>query len=145
MNLDISLWNIFCIIHASQKYYLKKIIAVKAEFHKYYVVFGIFLCEFWSIALPLREQLLWFCLLLSTLQYIGLFFSFSREMTSKENIHKRVFITLALKNRSRACCSLRLVAGREKTDPLKWRHVLDGEAVVLRTKQPMFPAPTPNP
>jgi len=40
---------------------------------------------------------------------------------------------------------LRVVAGREKTDPSNCRNVLDGEAVVIRTKQPMLSAPTPNP
>lgn len=135
----------FYIIHASQKYYFLKIIAAKAVLHKHYVVFGIFPCAFWSILLPLREQFVCFVYYRQPCNTQG-YFSSSRKMSSKENIHKRVFITLASKKKSWVCyCSLRVVAGREKTKPSKWENVLDGEAVVIRTKQPMFSAPAPIP
>ena len=73
-----------------------KIIPAKAGFHKHYVVFGILLYTFWSILLPLREQFVGFVYYCQPCNTQG-YFSSSREMSSKENIHKRVFITLASK------------------------------------------------
>lgn len=73
-----------------------KIIPAKAGFHKHCVVFGIFLYTFWSILLPLREQFVGFVYYCQPCNTQG-YFSSSREMSSKENIHKRVFITLASK------------------------------------------------
>lgn len=62
-------------------------------------------------------------------------------MSSKENIHKRVFITLASKKNHESV----IVAWGLWLEEKNGRMFLDGEAVVIRTKQPVFLAPALTP
>lgn len=85
----------------------------------------------WKYFTAPKRTICMFCLRGSTQQFFLL-----QEVSSKENTHKRIFITLVSKKKiSRACyCSLRAVAGGEKTDPY------NGEVfpVPRRTRQPQF-------
>ena len=87
-----------------------------------------------------------FRVLLSALQYMRLFFVCKKNEFKGKYSWKSIH-NLGIKKKKSwvCCCRLRVAAGRGKTDPSKRENVLDGEAVAVRTKQPMFPAPAPNP
>lgn len=87
----------FCVIHASQKRYFLRNTAVVAVLHTHYPGFGILKCAFRNILQPLAEQFVCFAYEC----YIYGYFSASREVSSKENIHKSVFITLVSKKKKK--------------------------------------------
>lgn len=125
---DSNLFNAFCVIHTSQKHYSLRITAVEVVCHIYYPTLGIFCCAFWSVLQPLRAV----CRAIFLLQ----------EVSSKGNIHKRVFITLVSKKK---CHESVVVAWglwqEEKRQILTMEKCFRQEPVPRRTKQTMFAAP----